>query len=408
MTEHDKPSPLGLLRNADAAPNSEAVEARRRSRIVGRINELRASLQTEAELHASPLSAAELPSGDANSSGETKSNVLRGRFGSWKRAAIVALPVAAALVLWLRDPTVEPAPLFVVASGEVVVESSEGTRRLTRDQQWERGDDVNLATEEAQANIVLPSRTSLILGSQTRATVNRVAPASEAGGEARSPQPSTTSGEGVRVSRGSVQVSVTEPSERSVVVVTQQARVVMRGTLFAVLVSASPADAQTRVVVHSGEASVVSGGREYRLTAGQEWASNSRDDGGSAASGGNATPQGTPPARIADAGASDDARADRAAKGSSRSNGSDLAQQNRLFESAQAARRAGQSNLALQRFAELMATFPGSEQAHNARVEHFRLLRSLGRREEARRSARAYLTKYPRGFAATEARELTR
>jgi TolA-binding protein len=77
-----------------------------------------------------------------------------------------------------------------------------------------------------------------------------------------------------------------------------------------------------------------------------------------------------------------------------------------MFESAQAARRAGQSNLALRRFVELMRAFPRSEQAHNARVEHFRLLRSLGKYAEARQSAQAYLRSHPRGFAAAEARRL--
>jgi TolA-binding protein len=172
----------------------------------------------------------------------------------------------------------------------------------------------------------------------------------------------------------------------------------MRGTVFAVLITALPTEAQTNVVVQAGEASVLSGGREYRLTAGQAWASsaNVQDEVEKV------------PMAGADAGAASSSRSERTPPLGPKVTSSDLGQQNRMFESARAARRGGQSNLALQRFAELMTTFPRSEQAHNARVEHFRLLRSLGRREEASRSARAYLSKYPRGFAAAEARELTR
>lgn len=382
MTERDEFNPLEALRNAEVPPLSEEVENARRRRIVGSIEALRVSLSEEP----------------TREHGRGKKSDSRQAVVWLKRAAAVVLPVAAAVALWLQWDTRQPSPLVVVASGEVVVESSDGSSRLTRDQQWQSGDEVSLVTGGSEVNLVLPSKTSLHLANQTRATVARVAVPSKRADDSH-PAQERVAGEGIRVARGSVQLSASEPEERSLVVVTEQAEVVMRGTLFAVLVTASPTDARTKVSVQAGEATVLSGGREYRLTAGQAWTSSSERADVAATGDGVAVDAGTNATRTAEG-----ANKAAAAKGPS----SDLAQQNRLFEAAQAARRSGQTSLALRRFSELIAKFPRSEQAHNARVEHFRLLRSLGRRDEARRSAQAYLNRYPRGFAAAEARELTR
>jgi TolA-binding protein len=62
--------------------------------------------------------------------------------------------------------------------------------------------------------------------------------------------------------------------------------------------------------------------------------------------------------------------------------------------------------LALERLDTLIARYPDAELAHNARVERFRLLNGMGRKQEAAAAAREYLKRHPRGFAAAEAQQL--
>lgn len=79
---------------------------------------------------------------------------------------------------------------------------------------------------------------------------------------------------------------------------------------------------------------------------------------------------------------------------------------NRLFADAKRARREHRDSDALALLEELLSQYPRSLLAHEASVERFRTLARLGRKEEARRRAAAYLTTYPKGFAAEEARAL--
>jgi tetratricopeptide (TPR) repeat protein len=85
---------------------------------------------------------------------------------------------------------------------------------------------------------------------------------------------------------------------------------------------------------------------------------------------------------------------------------SELSEQNRLLEAAGLARENGMPELALERLERLLESHPEAELAHNARVERFRLLAQLGRREAARGAAREYLERHPNGFARKEARLL--
>lgn len=390
MSERKSGEPLALLKAVEPTALSESAEAARRQRIVGHIKQLRASLGGVAR-----------PVGEA----PPRRRSLREFDVSWRRVAAVVLPMAAAAALWLAwGDSNQPAPLLVVASGEVVVESNAGEQYLHRDERWSVADAVNVATRASAASLTLPSRASLQLDSETRATVERATPATARTLAVPLPDGAAPISEVVRVSSGSVRLTSSEPAERTVVVVTQHAQVVVRGTLFAVLISDAPGDRQTHVVLSRGQASVHSLGEEYRLTEGQRWSSGSATD---QREGSRQTAPDTDTARGAvDAGAETGQVENK--KASRKGGTSDLAEQNRLFETARAARRAGQSDRALQLFSELMTRFPASEQAHNARVEHFRLLRSLGRTEQARRSAQAYLRAYPRGFAAAEARQLTR
>jgi outer membrane protein assembly factor BamD (BamD/ComL family) len=85
---------------------------------------------------------------------------------------------------------------------------------------------------------------------------------------------------------------------------------------------------------------------------------------------------------------------------------SPLAEQNRLLQAAQLARRNGMPALALERLETLIERYPGSELTHNALVERFRLLASMGETAKARNAANEYLKRYPAGFARAEAERL--
>ena len=54
----------------------------------------------------------------------------------------------------------------------------------------------------------------------------------------------------------------------------------------------------------------------------------------------------------------------------------------------------------------MIARYPDSELAHNARVERFRVLERAGQHAAAVSAARAYLERHPEGFARDEAESL--
>lgn len=80
---------------------------------------------------------------------------------------------------------------------------------------------------------------------------------------------------------------------------------------------------------------------------------------------------------------------------------------NRLFTEAKRARREGRNGDALVALDQLLGKYPHSVLAQEASVERFRVLSKLGRSAEARRAAAAYLSRYPSGFAASEAERLS-
>jgi hypothetical protein len=83
---------------------------------------------------------------------------------------------------------------------------------------------------------------------------------------------------------------------------------------------------------------------------------------------------------------------------------STLAEENRLFTTAVQEARAGNVDLALTGFEQLLSAHPQSPLAQTALVRKFRLLASTGRGGEARAEAERYLRLYPTGFAEREAR----
>jgi hypothetical protein len=87
---------------------------------------------------------------------------------------------------------------------------------------------------------------------------------------------------------------------------------------------------------------------------------------------------------------------------------STLGEENRLFESAAKATRAGNVDAALADLDQLLNQHPQSPLAQGALVRKFRLLASAGRAEAAASAARRYLQLYPTGFAIAEAGTLMR
>ncbi len=131
-------------------------------------------------------------------------------------------------------------------------------------------------------------------------------------------------------------------------------------------------------------------GVESRIEAGGQWPSA-------------CSPPESAPLPVA-AGVKSSAGASHPAK-SVRSQASDLAEQNDLFAEASSARRRGDVQAALAGFDKLLAKYPTYPLAENAYVERMRLLRSVAP-DRAVASARAYLARYPTGFARTEAESL--
>jgi TolA-binding protein len=82
-----------------------------------------------------------------------------------------------------------------------------------------------------------------------------------------------------------------------------------------------------------------------------------------------------------------------------------LSQQNDAFAKSVALRRQGDVPAALRSYQDLISRFPNSPLAENAMVERMRLMAGSGG-ADAHTEARRYLTRYPNGFAASEARRI--
>lgn len=388
MTDPNE-SPLRLLREATPPALDAQGEAARRARITGRIHALQAELQTELTARPQRVSPLRhlLP----------KSTTAR---WTWLAAALtMSLGVG---VFLIQQSNSEPAARLRVASGEVTLTSARGQTELRADQDVPLDEDVTVATHAASASWQLPSEATVAMDGATALKVSRTDRA-HARGDGKW-------GEQLSLTRGKVALRVPHlAAAQFLAVQTADAWVEVHGTEFTVTVVQDAAgNPATTVTVKEGVVSVTAKGERTLLSAGQSWTS------APAVAVSTHPPQGAVPDPVAPSSAapastlstSPTHAASSAPANSAASHASDLAAQNRLFLSAQDARKTGQTNVALQRFQAVMTQYPGSELAHNARVEHFRLLRAAGRTGEARRSAQAYLDVYPRGFARAEARAL--
>jgi hypothetical protein len=225
--------------------------------------------------------------------------------------------------------------------------------------------------------------------------------------------------------RGAVHLHVAKLARgQRFLVETPDSEVEVRGTVFNVAIVDELArcrDTRTLVSVEEGVVDVRTGGKLRRLTAGQSW------------------PERCPAPLLADA--SHATAADHAVSARVRSQkvpapllssrradlpqaseperrvpaepvasperalpvpSSALAEQNDLFARASRAQRQGRTRAALAQYDELLARFPAGPLTEAAVVERLRVLRAIDT-ERARSEARAYLDRYPGGFARREA-----
>jgi len=201
------------------------------------------------------------------------------------------------------------------------------------------------------------------------------------------------------------------------IVATPDAEVEVRGTRFRtrVLERGEPCGGgtRTRLLVTEGVVEVRQASASIFVRAGQHWPSDCAVDEASEKSAagtstlapaeslgkGRATFSSRSNAEAKVGASSDDARAipERA---------SALAEQNDLFAEGVALRRQGDVSGALRAYQNLIARFPKSPLAENALVERMRVL-AANHDPRAQDEAQLYLSRYPHGFAAKEARLLT-
>jgi hypothetical protein len=230
--------------------------------------------------------------------------------------------------------------------------------------------------------------------------------------------------------RGSVRLHVAKLAhDERLVVETPDAEVEVRGTVFDVSVldeRAACAGSRTRVSVEQGIVEVRWAGELHRLTAGQSWPTPCPEPGLAVAESDAPTTRAalrrTPPRMPVSVSSASEA-ADGAATPMPRTAGDAeptaprvpsesvvstvLAEQNDLFGRASQAQRQGRSAAALAHYDRLLARFPTGPLTEAALVERLRVLRRTDS-ARARSEARAYLGRYPGGFARGEAQAILR
>lgn len=217
--------------------------------------------------------------------------------------------------------------------------------------------------------------------------------------------------EHVRLRAGSVALRVPKLGARGKVAVeTPDSWIEVHGTQFSVRwVERAPLAPFTEVKVKEGKVLVRSReGASRFLTAGEEWRSAAEQPVAAlqpAAPPVAALQPAAPPVATVQQPAPRKAPAPVAAAETAPPvvSASELAAQNRLLEGAELARKSGMPALALERLDALIQRYPKAELAHNAHVQRFRLLWSMGQKAESRSEARRYLEHYPEGFAREEA-----
>ncbi len=287
--------------------------------------------------------------------------------------------------------------------------------QVTRAVVFKRGDAVRTDTGETRVGS-LENGAQVKLGEGTEMTVSALTPGSDE----------------LVLDRGRVDLTVPKlHSGHTLSVTTPDSTVTVRGTRFSVEVVIEGSRAITSVEVTQGSVWVRQGDARLVLEAGSHWSSralqapatpsapserttpNARNEAVGPASA-PAASSSSGPVRVEESQARTavafgalgvspapaDAHAPPAAEQST------LAQENDLYTAASRASRDGNDALAIADLNDLLARYPNSPLAQNARVDRFRSLNRSGRAQEAVAQARRYLADYPNGFARDEAKAL--
>lgn len=238
----------------------------------------------------------------------------------------------------------------------------------------------------------------------------------------------------LELQRGRVDFSVDPEREATVSVTSGETTVLVTGTRFSVETGGPSATGGppphgkgparwTQVRVERGHVLVTHGSSRVRLQAGDTWSSDAATDSNGLAStrpdralrpggpGSNGETgmhtSGGESARTTRAGGRLGPEVGRSSQAPGGPLGpTTLAEENRLFREALAARNQGNGPLCVSLLTELTAKHPKTPLRQEALVARFRCLAMAGDGASASRAAANYLASYPRGFAREEARRL--
>jgi hypothetical protein len=286
------------------------------------------------------------------------------RFGGARYASGAPRPLPAVVSVDPVELRVESGVAVTTRRGVAAVISAGANVRITE------GDSVRTGPD-ARATLLLPRGVRVELSRATKAGIVSALEADQK----------------LSLDIGETQISVPRPGGPSTFsVTTPDARVVVHGTEFTVRVEEGDRARTTRtsVSVKHGSVSVANATGERLLNPGESW---------SAAAAETTTVTRT-----------EAAAPSRPRVATTKESASSLAEQNRLFQSALDARRAGDDAAVLRAVDELFSRYPDTTLAQEARLARFRALKALKRNQEASREARRYLSAHPDTPAADEAR----
>jgi ferric-dicitrate binding protein FerR (iron transport regulator) len=260
-----------------------------------------------------------------------------------------------------------------------------------------RASDRIVTTSSGRASITLPSGTHLVV---------------ERGADVALVENGATQSFALNAGGLHADVAKLHPGERFIVR-TPDAEIEVRGTSFQVDVvgrASCGRGAATRVVVTEGIVAVRFAGAEANVRAGESWPADCFAGTGAASGAASGAAVAEKPVDAPQALSSAAGSAPVTAPGRSaaplatppRPSGSDLAAQNALFAEGAAARRRGDTRAAVAAYDKLTSSYPASPLAESATVERMRVVAAADPRRGAE-AARAYLARYPAGFARAEA-----
>jgi len=209
----------------------------------------------------------------------------------------------------------------------------------------------------------------------------------------------------LRLGTGSVDVDLPRKLEagKHLVIETPDAEVLVVGTAFTVEVGNEAGVRATHVSVRRGTVWIMQGGKQRAvLSAGDDWRSPIATASTTAGAEPKAESAPAPATHAASVGQRSSV-AVRATTGARPVDSGTLAEENRIFQAALAARNAGDSAGAADTFASLLARYPRSVLREQALAGEFRALDRAGRSSAATVAARRYLASYPAGFARADA-----